>query len=62
MVRSLEVSGKPEKQEMGSPMASQLLIHIHYPELNKELCLGSKAGFLRSHNKNNNSVHLFPIY
>lgn len=57
-----EVLEEHGKQEMGFPMASQLLPHIHYPELNKELYLGKKAGFLCSNIKNNNSYYLFVIY
>lgn len=62
MARSSETLEKHEKQEMGSPMASQLLLHIHDPEFNKELYLGGEAGFLCSNIKNNNSYYLFTIY
>lgn len=61
MATSSEVLEKHEKQEIGSPTVSQLLLHIHYPEISKELCLGRKAGFLCSNNKNNNSYHYSPL-
>ena len=47
-----EIAEKHGKQQTGSPMASQLLFHMHYPQPSKELSLGRKANFLCT-NKNN---------
>lgn len=63
MAKNSEILEKHEKQETRSlPMSSQLLLHILYPELSKELYLGRKAGFPCSNNKNNNSYHLLTTY